>query len=171
MVLHHSCSAPGPWSWSAGGDDFLRSGNNTRELCCIFRGAITFIHSQTAACIVHFIAVATTATLFTPIHSLSALTHAPSLSLIHSYYTTLTTMATAYSGDPYTELEPARLSLKSQVWTYFGSPVSYVDNVRIVGKKASLQALQKLNSRLFCLGFHLTEDIRYCYIMLLLNLF
>ena len=113
-------------------------------------GAVAFIHSQTADYIVHFIAVATTATPFaspsSPIHSLSARTHAPSLSLAHSHlththlthrpipergYITLTTMAT---GDPSTELEPPPLSLKSQVWKYFGFPVSYVDKKATVCK-------------------------------------
>ena len=69
-----------------------------------------------------------------------------------------------------TELEPPPLSLKSPMWKYFGFPVSYVDNVRVVNKKATvLQALQKLDGRLFCLSFQLTEDISYCYIMLLIN--
>ena len=36
-------------------------------------------------------------------------------------------------------------------------------------KGHSLQALQKLDGRLFCLSFQLTEDISYCYIMLLIN--
>ena len=114
-------------------------------------GAVAFIHSQTADYTVHFIVVATTATPLaspsSPIHSLSACMHAPSLSLAHSHlthlththfthrpipergYVTLTTMATADAGDPSTELEPPPLSLKSQVWKYFGFPVSYVDNV------------------------------------------
>ena len=119
--------------------------------------AVTFIHSQTAAYTVHFIAVASTATPFaspsSPIHSLvSTSTHARSLSLAHSHltvrpipkriYAALTTMATADAGDPWTELEPPPLSLKSQVWKYFGCPVRYVD------KKAT---------------------VTYCYIMLLIN--
>ena len=57
-------------------------------------GAVAFIHSQTAAYIVHLIAVATTATPFaspsSPIHSLSARTYAPSFSLAHSHLTHLT---------------------------------------------------------------------------------
>ena len=36
-------------------------------------------------------------------------------------------------------------------------------------KKVRLQALQKLGDRLFCLSFQLTEDLSYCYIMLLIN--
>ena len=95
---------------------------------------------------VHFIAVATTATPFaspsSPVHSLSARTHTPSLSLTHSHYVhlththlthlsipergyaTLSTIATADAGDPSTECEPPPLSLKLLVWKYFGYPVS-----------------------------------------------
>ena len=36
------------------------------------------------------------------------------------------------------QLEPPPLSLKSSVWKYFGFPVSYVDNVHIVDKKATV---------------------------------
>ena len=36
-------------------------------------------------------------------------------------------------------------------------------------KSHSLQALQKLDGRFFCLSFQLTEDISYCYIVLLIN--
>ena len=65
---------------------------NTACCCCLF--FVAFILSQTAACIVHFIAVASTATPFTspssPIHSLSAHMHAPSLSLAHSHLTHVT---------------------------------------------------------------------------------
>ena len=109
-------------------------------------GAVAFIYSQTTDSIVHFVAVTTTVTHLaspsSPIHSLSACTHTPSLSLAHSHlththlthrpipergYVTLTTVATADAGDPSTELEPPPLSLNSQV-KYFGFPVSYVDN-------------------------------------------
>ena len=54
-------------------------------------------------------------------------------------YATITTMAT---GDPSTELEPPPLSLKSPVWKYFGFPVSYVDNVHVVDKKATVGKLR-----------------------------
>lgn len=47
-------------------------------------------------------------------------------------------MATADAGDPSTELESPPLSLKSLVWKYFGFPVSYVDNVRVVDKKTTV---------------------------------
>ena len=51
----------------------------------VSRGAVTFIHIQTADYTVHFIAVATPATPFTslssPVHSLSARTYARSLTL------------------------------------------------------------------------------------------
>ena len=96
MLLHHSCSAPRPWSGSTG------------EMICVYfkaeppftceagreiiprsfavsGGAVVFTQSQTAAYIVHFIAVVTTAafaSLSSPVHSLSR-THAPSLSLAH----------------------------------------------------------------------------------------
>ena len=46
--------------------------------------------------------------------------------------------STADAGDPSTELEPAPLSLKSPVWKYFGFPVSYVDNIYVVDKKATV---------------------------------
>ena len=36
-------------------------------------------------------------------------------------------------------------------------------------KSHSLQALQELDGRLLCLSFQLTEDISYCYIMLLIH--
>ena len=62
------------------------------------------------------------------------------------------------------------LSLKSRVWKYFGLLLSYFDNFHVVNKKASLQALQKRNGRLFCLSFQLTEDVRYYYIILLINI-
>ena len=42
-------------------------------------------------------------------------------------------------------------------------------HLRCRQKSHSLQALQKLDGRLFCLSFQLTEDISYCYIMLLIN--
>ena len=51
-------------------------------------------------------------------------------------------MANADAGDPSTELEPPPLSLKCvKVWKYFGFPVNYVDNVRVVDKKATVSKL------------------------------
>ena len=48
----------------------------------------------------------------------------------------LRTMATTTNaGDPFTELEPPPLSLRSQVSKYFRFPASYVDNVQVVDKK------------------------------------
>ena len=71
--------------------------------------AVAFIHSQTAAYIVHFIAVATPATPFAcpsspslthTLHTLCThLTHRP---IPERGYATLTTMATADAGDPQT---------------------------------------------------------------------
>ena len=77
MVLHHSCSAPTPWSGSTG--EMISSG----EVCVYLRGeqpftceagreiipgsfvisggAVALTQSQTAAYIVNFIAVATNA--------------------------------------------------------------------------------------------------------------
>ena len=88
----------------------------------VSRGVVTFIHIQTADYTVHFIAVATPTTPFaslsSPVHSLSACMHAPSLLLAHSHlthlththsmhcpvtergYATLATMAIADAGDP-----------------------------------------------------------------------
>ena len=121
---------------------------------------VAFIHSQTAACIVHIIAVATTGTPFafpfSPIHSLATRTHTPSLWLTHSHirhltythlahrpipergYATFRSMATADEGELSTELEPNALSLKMQMWKYFGFPMSYVDNVCVFYKKATV---------------------------------
>ena len=53
-------------------------------------------------------------------------------------YATLRTVATADAGDPSTELNPFSLSLKLLVWKHFGLPVSYVDNVHVVDKKATV---------------------------------
>ena len=84
------------------------------------------------------------------IHCLHVCMLSYSLTLAHSHFThtnlthrpipkrgyaTLRTMATADA-----------LSLKSLVWHYFGFPLSYVDNVRVVD---SLQTFQKLDGRLF----------------------
>ena len=104
MVLHHSCSALGPWLGSTG--EMISS----RAEVCVYRrgeplscvklvgkkylGAFVFIYSQEAACIVHFNAVTMTATPFaslsSPIHSLSARTYTPSLSLAPSHLTNFT---------------------------------------------------------------------------------
>jgi hypothetical protein len=47
-------------------------------------------------------------------------------------------MATADIEDPSTELEHPPASLKSPVWRYFGFAARYVDNVRVVDKKATV---------------------------------
>ena len=100
MVLDHSCSAPRPWSGSTG--EMISSS----EVCVYLRGeppfkceagreiipgsfavsgrAVAFTQSQTTAYIVHFTAVANTATPFaslsSPVHSLSRM-YACSLTL------------------------------------------------------------------------------------------
>ena len=64
------------------------SGNNARELCCIWRSRRLYWQTN-CNCIAHFITVATTATPLSspssPIHSLSVSTDAPSLWLAHSH--------------------------------------------------------------------------------------
>ena len=110
----------------------------------VSRGAVAFIHSQTADYIVSFIAVATTATPFAYVLSLPFIycphihmlphSHSPTLRTSQTHvthrpipergYATRTTTATADVGDPSTEL--------------FGFPVSYVGNLHIVDKKATV---------------------------------
>ena len=58
-----------------------------------------------------------------------------------SYSQSKDSMVTADAGDPSTELEPPPLSPKSPLWKYFGFPVSYVDNVRVVDRKATVRKL------------------------------
>ena len=63
-------------------------------------GALAFIHSQTAAYIVHFIADATTATPFvspsSPIHLLSSHMHPPSLPRFSGLFALGTPLLEAY---------------------------------------------------------------------------
>ena len=75
-----------------------------------------FIHSQEAACIVHFIAVATTATPLaspsSPIQSLSTHRHATSHSLAHSHLTHRPTLP------PDSPLQRSRLHHKSRHYRF-----------------------------------------------------
>ena len=143
-------------------------------------GAVAFIHSQTAAYIVHFIAVATTATPFaspsSPIHSLSARTHAPSLSLARPltpyrlYAHTPHTPPYSWKGlhHSYNNGNCRCRRPINRTWTpssfteVAGVEVFWISSELCWQKSHSLQALQKLDGRLFCLGFQLTEDISYC---------
>ena len=161
MVSHHSCSAleeiifPVLLDHSPGAEVcvYLRGEllsrvrwTNTRELLLYL--AVTFIHSQTADCIVHFIAVATTAppfaSPFSPSHSLSTRTHGRPLSLAHSHLRTWhahTPHSPPYSWKGLCHSYNNSLSLKSLVLKYFWFPVSYVDHVCIVDKKATVSKL------------------------------
>ena len=125
MVLHDSCSAPGPWSGSTGEMISSRSGNNTRELCCIWRSRRLYSQPNCSLyCTLYCCRYYCYSFRFSFLsHSFTVRTYARSL-----------TMATADAGDPSTELEPPPLSLKSQVWKYFGFPVSYVDKKATVCK-------------------------------------
>ena len=134
------------------------SGNNTRELCCILRSCRLYYQPNCRLyCTLNCHCYSCYSFCFSFLsHSFTARMHAPSLSLAHSHlmhlmhthlthcpipargYATLTTMATADAGDLSTELEPPPLSLKSPLWKYFGFPVSYVDNVGVVNKKATV---------------------------------
>ena len=152
MVLHDSCSAPGPWSGSTGEMISSRSGNNTRELCCIWRSRRLYSQPNcslycTLYCCryycysFHF--------SFLP-HSFTKRTYARSLTLIrtHTLCTvhthTLCTLRThtlrtvLYLKGATPLLQQWQRCRRPPVWKYFGFPVSYVDNICVVDKKATV---------------------------------
>ena len=62
-----------------------------------------------------------------------------------------------------------KLAVRYPLSVTFNFTHIYLYTFYILSKKHSLQALQKLDARLFCLSLQLAGDIRYCYIMLYMN--
>ena len=117
-----------------------------------------------------------------PIHSLSACTHAPSLSLALSHLRTLcthTSRTALFLKGATPLLQQWQLQIQeahrggftevASVEVFCISSELCWQRLQCRQNSHSLQALQKLDGRFQCFSFQLTEDIPYCYIMLLIN--